>query len=125
MKKNYSSLSCSSHIPRGKYKRGATKYETLQFTSDPEYMRTTLWVTILILGLVIPQPMETLVLPFRSALHNLDRTFLDRRSPSVPSLHVQDFPRVLKKQNTERKYKEDLQKLLLILNKPKFIHNLL
>ena len=130
-------------------KRGAVNYEAsqLELISDPEYMRIALTVTktILILGLVLlPQPMEALVLPFSKLNLDNNRSFFDRRSAasgstrSEPSLYVQDPPLVLKKTNLdhpigtpidehslEQKYKEDLRKLLLILNKPKFIHKLL
>ena len=128
-------------------KRGAVNYEASQLISDPEYMRIALTVTktILILGLVLlPQPMEALVLPFSKLNLDNNRSFFDRRSAatgstrSEPRLHIQDPPLVLKKTNLdhpigtpidehslEQKYKEDLRKLLLILNKPKFIHKLL
>ena len=110
--------------------------------SDPEYMRIALTVTktILILGLVLlPQPMEALVLPFSKLNLDNNRSFFDRRSAAPGSTRGEpSLPLVLKKTNLdhpigtpidehslEQKYKEDLRKLLLILNKPKFIHKLL
>lgn len=98
-------------------------------------MKTTLSVTILILGLVLPQPKEALVVPFslREKAFSNSRYFGSRTPkpdlppPAAASIKPMERKEMLEipKNNAELKYQEDLKKILLILNRPKFIYKLL
>ena len=80
-------------------------------------MKTTLSVTILILGLVLPQQPIALVIPFTSKCLDYGST---TSQPDIPG------PVSINKQLQQKmKYQEDLQKMLLILNRPQFIYQLI
>ena len=112
-------------------KRGAVNYEASQLISDPEYMRIALTVTktILILGLVLlPQPMEALVLPFSKLNLDNNRSFFDRRSAapgstrSEPRLHIQDPPLVLKKTNLDHHHVSQFLFMTIFLSLSRLFH---
>ena len=81
-------------------------------------MKTTLSVTILIiLGLVLPQQPIALVIPFSSKTLDYGSTTNqpDFLGPVSTNQQLQQ----------KMKYEKDLKKLLLFLNRPQFIYQLL
>ena len=81
-------------------------------------MKTTLSVTILIiLGLVLPQHPIALVIPFSSKTLDYGSTTSQPDFPGPVSINQQLQQKI--------KYEKDLQKLLLFLNRPQFIYQLL
>ena len=91
---------------------------------NSEHMKTTKIVIILILGLVLPQSKEALVVPFSNSRYSGSRT----TTPTVsikPATDQRDETLEIPKNEAEQKYQEELKKILLILNRPKFIYKLL
>lgn len=91
---------------------------------NSEHMKTTITVIILILGLVLPQSKEALVVPFSNSRYSGSRT----TTPTVsikPATDQRDETLEIPKNEAEQKYQEELKKILLILNRPKFIYKLL
>ena len=79
-------------------------------------MKTISTVTILILGLVLPQPKEALVLPFNS---RIPKPVLSTLKPTPDQIKIPQNKAGMKNVDIE-----DLRKIWLILNRQRFIFKL-
>ena len=84
-------------------------------------MKTISTVTILILGLVLPQPKEALVLPFNSRIPKPNQSLLvlSTLKPTPDQIKIPQNKAGMKNVDIE-----DLRKIWLILNRQRFIFKL-